>query len=294
MARFTTTCLAAACLALAAVAPAQGATVQRGDHGRAVEALQRALHLRADGMFGPATRRALRRFQRAHGLRPDGVAGPATWRKLHAVAAARHAAAVHVTSRGAAVRDLQHRLGIPADGVFGPQTAAAVRRFQAAHGLTRDGVVGPATWAALGAPHGRPVLRRARARRPRHRPRSAAGGGLPAVVRRAIAAGNRIDALPYRYGGGHRTWNDTGYDCSGSVSYVLHGAGLLRTPEDSSQLMRYGAPGPGRWITIYANPGHAYMVVAGRRFDTSTPTGRRWQSAMRSSAGYTVRHPPGL
>ena len=113
------------------------------------------------------------------------------------------------------------------------------------------------------------------------------------ALQRAVAAGNRIDPLPYKYGGGHRSFTDTGYDCSGSVSYVLHGAGLLRTPKDSSQLMSYGAPGRGRHITIYANPGHAYMVIDGRRFDTSGDAAGRWQSDLRSSAGYTVRHPPG-
>jgi len=111
-----------------------------------------------------------------------------------------------------------------------------------------------------------------------------------------IAAGNRIAHMPYRYGGGHATFHDTGYDCSGSVSYALHGAGLLSSPLDSSQFESYGAPGRGRWITIYANPGHVYMVVDGVRFDTSgaSQTGSRWQRTMRSSAGYTVRHPRGL
>jgi hypothetical protein len=111
-----------------------------------------------------------------------------------------------------------------------------------------------------------------------------------------IAAGDRIASLPYKYGGGHRSFSDTGYDCSGSVSYALHGAGLLATPLDSGQFMSWGAPGKGRHITIYANPGHVYMVVDGRRFDTSgaTAAGSRWQTTMRSSAGYTVRHPPGL
>jgi hypothetical protein len=115
-------------------------------------------------------------------------------------------------------------------------------------------------------------------------------------VRRVIAAGNRIADLPYKYGGGHRTFDDSGYDCSGSVSYALHGGGLLSSPLDSSQFMSWGAPGKGRWITIYANPGHAYMVVAGRRFDTSGQyqDGSRWHTTMRSAAGYTVRHPPGF
>ena len=119
------------------------------------------------------------------------------------------------------------------------------------------------------------------------------GGGH---IHHLIRAANRIASAPYRYGGGHGSYHDSGYDCSGSVSYALHYAGLLRTPLDSSGLMSYGAPGRGRYITIYANPGHAYMVVDGRRFDTSAirETGSRWTSTHRSSSGYVVRHPPGL
>jgi predicted heme/steroid binding protein len=115
-------------------------------------------------------------------------------------------------------------------------------------------------------------------------------------VWRVIAAGNRIARMPYKYGGGHGTYHDSGYDCSGSISFALHFAGLLRTPLDSSGFMSYGAPGHGRHITIYANAGHAYMVVDGRRFDTSavSETGSRWTSTHRSSAGYVARHPRGL
>ena len=119
---------------------------------------------------------------------------------------------------------------------------------------------------------------------------------ISGAVRRIVAAGTRIAHTPYKYGGGHGKWNDSGYDCSGSVSYALHYAGLLRTPLDSSGFMSYGLPGRGRHITIYANSGHAYMVVDGRRFDTSavSETGSRWTSTHRSSAGYVVRHPRGL
>ena len=111
-----------------------------------------------------------------------------------------------------------------------------------------------------------------------------------------ISAANRIATAPYKYGGGHGSYRDSGYDCSGSISYALHYAGLLRTPLDSSGLMSYGLPGRGRHVTIYAHPGHAYMVVDGRRFDTSAirETGSRWTSTHRSSAGYVVRHPRGL
>jgi hypothetical protein len=115
-------------------------------------------------------------------------------------------------------------------------------------------------------------------------------------VRRVIRAANRIATTPYRYGGGHRRFRDSGYDCSGSVSYALHGAGLLASPLPSGAFRRWGAPGRGRWITIYANRGHMYMVVGGRRYDTSglTERGTRWTHEMRDPSRFAVRHPPGL
>jgi cell wall-associated NlpC family hydrolase len=120
--------------------------------------------------------------------------------------------------------------------------------------------------------------------------------GAPAAVQAAIAAANRINRKPYRYGGGHARFRDSGYDCSGTVSYVLHAAGVLRRPRASGDLMRFGARGRGAWITVYANGGHAYMVIAGLRFDTSGPgpSGPRWRAQRRSSRGYVARHPVGL
>ena len=190
-------------------------------------------------------------------------------------------------NRGSAVRQIQRRLRIPADGVFGPQTEAAVKRFQSSHGLNPDGVVGAQTRRALGLPPGG-LLKRKGSR--------GGGGGRHGAVWRVISSGNRIATMPYKYGGGHGRYHDTGYDCSGSVSFALHFAGLLRTPLDSSGFMSYGLPGRGRRVTIYANSGHAYMTVDGRRFDTSAirETGSRWTSTHRSSSGYVVRHPPGL
>jgi hypothetical protein len=111
-----------------------------------------------------------------------------------------------------------------------------------------------------------------------------------------IAAANQIATRPYVYGGGHASFYSYGYDCSGSVSFVLHAAGLLSAPEDSTALESFGVSGPGRWVTIYANAGHAWMVIDGRRFDTAAmyATGSRWSSTMGSTAGYVVRHPAGL
>ena len=257
--------------------------LKRGSSGPRVAKVQRWLGLSPDRIFGPATRRAVKRFQRRHGLTADGIVGPATWAALKR-AGARGASG---TSRGGAVTDLQRRLGIAADGVFGPATEEAVKSFQRSHGLTADGVVGPATWAALGAAGRSSVLKRRG---------GGGGGGGGDVVARVVRAANRIAHKPYKYGGGHGQWNDSGYDCSGSVSYALHGAGLLSSALTSGGFMRWGAPGPGKRITIYASPGHVYMVVDGRRFDTTgrDESGTRWQASQRSSAGYVVRHPPGL
>jgi cell wall-associated NlpC family hydrolase len=120
--------------------------------------------------------------------------------------------------------------------------------------------------------------------------------GAPPQVAALIAAGNVIASTPYRYGGGHGSFDDTAYDCSGSVSYALHGAGLLDATLDSTALASWGAAGAGTWITVYANKTHTYLVVAGLRFDTSgaKAAGSRWQAAPRSSKGFKVRHPAGL
>ena len=118
----------------------------------------------------------------------------------------------------------------------------------------------------------------------------------PPLVQAIIEAGNRIAKKPYKYGGGHGKWEDTGYDCSGSMSYAFHGAGMLDEALDSTGFESWGEAGKGTWVTIYAKSSHAFMVVAGLRFDTSgrANQGTRWQADMRSSAGYVVRHPEGL
>lgn len=126
---------------------------------------------------------------------------------------------------------------------------------------------------------------------------AAAPPSAPDVVDAVIRGGNRVAHAPYVYGGGHGTFTDSAYDCSGSVSFALAAAGLIRSPMDSTSLSHWGAPGPGKWITIFANGGHAFMYVAGLRFDTSGrsgPLGSRWQTELRSTAGFVARHPPGL
>jgi hypothetical protein len=129
-----------------------------------------------------------------------------------------------------------------------------------------------------------------------------APAGAPKPVRKAINAANRIRTRPYIWGGGHRSFKSKGYDCSGAVSYVLHAAGLLKRPMVSGALgSRWGVPGTGSWITVYGNPSHVYMVVAGLRFDTSSGgdslsqgSGPRWRTTARTSGGYSARFAPGL
>jgi len=129
---------------------------------------------------------------------------------------------------------------------------------------------------------------------------AAAPQAAPPQVQAAVWAANTIQGLPYRYGGGHRSFiSRAGYDCSGTVSFALNAAGLLKRPLDSGSFMRWGARGPGQWFTVYTNPGHAYVVIAGLRLDTSSAgagggKGPRWRATGRPTAGYTVRHPRGF
>lgn len=114
---------------------------------------------------------------------------------------------------------------------------------------------------------------------------------LPGTVIKAVVAGNQLRTKPYRYGGGHGHLEDTGYDCSGSVSYVLRQAGLLDDVLASDEFRHYGKSGEGKWITVYAKRGHAFIVVAGLRLDTSGDRGPRWTKSPRSIRGFRARHP---
>jgi cell wall-associated NlpC family hydrolase len=125
-----------------------------------------------------------------------------------------------------------------------------------------------------------------------------APASAPDSVKAAISAANRIASLPYRRGGGHRIENDTAYDCSGATSYVLRNAGLLHDSMPASGFRRYGEKGEGRWVSIYAQRGHVFLVIAGLRFDTgwseSERRGPRWSTMTRPTDGTTIRHPRGL
>jgi cell wall-associated NlpC family hydrolase len=190
-----------------------------------------------------------------------------------------------------------------ADGEFGRRTKRSQQRFERAEDRRADGVV---------------TRRDARLLRKRAREASSSDepttetptekatltedglavppASAPPEVQAVIEAGNKIAKKPYKYGGGHGRWRDSGYDCSGSISYALHGGDLLDTPLDSGQFMRWGRRGRGKWITIRANSGHAYMIVAGLRFDTSgrRSRGTRWSRKMRRPRGFRARHPAGL
>jgi len=124
-----------------------------------------------------------------------------------------------------------------------------------------------------------------------------APASAPLRVKRVIAAANRLVEKPYIYGGGHGHWWDRGYDCSGSVSYALHGGNFLTSPLPSGPMEKWGLDGQGRWITVYANSGHAYAEIAGFRWDTSGDaegTGPRWHEELRDNVGYVARHPAGF
>jgi cell wall-associated NlpC family hydrolase len=129
--------------------------------------------------------------------------------------------------------------------------------------------------------------------------RAVAPPSAPPSVKAMIEAANRIHSRPYRWGGGHRDWNSRGYDCSGSVSYVMHAAGLLESPLDSTGFMRWGAGGAGSWVRVYANREHVFAVIAGLRWDTSFSedgdrSGPGWSEQMRPGGGFRLRHPLGL
>jgi peptidoglycan hydrolase-like protein with peptidoglycan-binding domain len=321
-----------ALLALLALAPNALAAqtlgsrvLQEGSRGSDVASLQRLLTragfaVPATGDFGAKTKHAVVSFERQYEMSANGVVTRSVVSVLESsVAGASGGGSFAVTasatapvaapmlsqgSKGTWVKTLQSDLtylGYPTaiDGTFGATTKQTVNAFKVAHGFPADGVVGSQTWTALytavtqieDTPTAKARLNPDGSVTP---PASA-----PQVIQKMILAGNQIDTKPYCYGGGHGRWKDSCYDCSGSVSYVLHAAGLLNVSEDSTELESFGARGPGRWVTIWANGGHTYMQIAGLWFDTaqqsSNPLNDRWAKRnIEDNSAFVVRHPNGL
>jgi hypothetical protein len=240
-------------------------TLTVGSTGSDVKQLQKYLtrvgfQTSADGQYGRGTAKSEKAFERAKARRADGRATPADQRLLKQTAqAAATQRSSDSGSTGGSSSDDTQQTGTPPSS-------------------------GTSTGKATMSSDGRTAV---------------APSDAPQEVVDAIAAANRITSKPYRYGGGHGKWEDSGYDCSGAVSYALHGGGLLNKPLDSTGFESWGLAGKGAWITVYANSGHAYTVIAGLRFDTSSGgdnngSGPRWRSKSRSSSGYVARHPNGF
>ena len=285
---------------------------------RAVQRFQVAAGLDATGIAGPQTLSALR--DAARGPRATDASGGVGFgdaeidtRRL----GSRIPLASGMSGRDVSqLQDFLRRAGVKSsgrpDGEFDARTEATIRRFESRQGRLVDGAFDAGDIYALfklvgedakpgdsGDPsQGLPAPPLA----PGDKAKLNADGtaiapeGAPEAVKQIIAAGNRVATKPYKWGGGHGRWEDSGYDCSGSVSFALRGAGLMKSPLASYGFFNWAESGKGRWVTIYTNSGHMYMVVAGLRFDTSGrgETGSRWQSATRDPGAFTVRHPAGL
>jgi peptidoglycan hydrolase-like protein with peptidoglycan-binding domain len=268
--------LAALAVALTLAAPAQAARtlgsrlpLHTGAHGADVRSLQQLLtragfRTAADGDFGKGTARSVRRFQKAATLQQTGVVEQTTLTALRS-AVASQAPAPGSTGGAGYGASTSATTTAPAPATTTPAATTPPPAPGQAGVINPDGTATPPA-------------------------------GAPQAVVDLFTAANRIATTPYRYGGGHASFDDTAYDCSGSVSYALHGAGLLDRTMTSGELETWGLSGPGSWITVYANDGHTFLVVGNLRFDTSgqRQAGTRWQPAQRSLDGFVVRHPPGL
>jgi peptidoglycan hydrolase-like protein with peptidoglycan-binding domain len=307
----------------------------RGARVKALQTLltQAGFKTGSDGQYGTSTVKVVKRFQRAANIRPSGVADATTILALKSATDGSTGANVSggydVRATGTAAHHLGDRIPLKkgmsghdvkilqdfleragfdtsVDGEYGTGTVKSVKQFESDQQVSTDGVVDAADIDLLrslvaGEDSGTTASTPAELA-PGDKATVGADGlalapaNAPDAVKQIIAAGNAIAKKPYIYGGGHGKWEDRGYDCSGSVSYALHAANLLDSPLPSGDFMSWGEKGPGQWVTIYANGGHMYMIVAGLRFDTSgrQQDGTRWHTSSRSSSGYTVVHPPGL
>jgi peptidoglycan hydrolase-like protein with peptidoglycan-binding domain len=261
-------CAATAVVMLAAAPVAFGqfgaTTLRKGSHGHDVRVLQSWLDklgytTSIDGAFGKGTQRSVRRFEKKEGLKVDGIVDPSEAKLLR---------------KRMDSKQTTDNSGNDGSGNGGSNTTVS----------DPTGTNTPSTTPG------------AKARMSSDGHTALAPAGAPSEVQAVIEAANEITNTGYRYGGGHGSFDDSAYDCSGAVSHALHGASLVKRPLDSTDFESWGARGRGKWITVYANSGHAYMVVAGLRFDTSGSgeKGPRWRKQFRSSSGYVVRHPSGL
>lgn len=248
-----------------------------GERGHDVTTLQRDLTAAGfttdtTGVFSADTEDNVVAFQRHYGLTTDGVVGPSTFGKLAKVL---HALAIQPDSGAPEPGQTATTAGSPM--VLPPSDSGGVGFVPA-----------PATGAVF-----------QKAKLDKTSGLVEAPASAPTVIQQVINSANEIAFKPYIYGGGHASFTSSGYDCSGSVSFALHGAGLLASPLDSSQFESYGQPGPGKWITIYTNPGHVFMEVAGVWFDTAAQSASngndRWSLSRVSPPGgdWVVRHPAG-
>jgi peptidoglycan hydrolase-like protein with peptidoglycan-binding domain len=321
-------------LASAVAGPKLGSrTLRQGMKGSDVRALQQELNwagikTAVNGDFGAGTLRSVETFQRRFGLPVTGIVDAELVHMLTEVlfpdGQILGRRVLRQGMKGADVKVLQRDLsttGYPTsvDGDFGPATRSSVVFFERDNNLPANGVVSYddtlilRAMLAIVALHGHDkglgpgyVSTPPAVATINSNGTATAPPGAPIQVQEVIAAANRIIHTPYVWGGGHASWNSYGYDCSGAVSYALHGAGLLSSPEDSTALESYGRPGPGKWISIYADASHAFLVVAGRAFDTAdyggpnipSGTGPRWRynptGNLADGGGYIVRHPAGL
>jgi peptidoglycan hydrolase-like protein with peptidoglycan-binding domain len=272
--RPTLACAVAALLMLASapVALAQfgNTTLRKGSHGHDVRVLQSWLNqlgytTGVDGSFGSGTLSSVKRFEKHEGLKTDGVVDPDE------------------------AKLLRQRMNENTSG----QNSTGDGTDNGGSGVGGSDPNSTNTPASTNAPATTPG---AKAHISSDGRTAVAPAGAPAAVQEVIAAANEITDTSYRYGGGHGSFNDTAYDCSGAVSHALHGASLVKRPLDSTDFESWGARGRGKWLTVYANSGHAYLVVAGLRFDTSGSgeKGPRWRKQARSSGSYVARHPSGL
>jgi peptidoglycan hydrolase-like protein with peptidoglycan-binding domain/cell wall-associated NlpC family hydrolase len=287
------------------------ASQAEGSSSGAVKRLQRALHLSVDGEFGPETLAAIERLQARQGISVDGVVGAQTWKVIgvggettltpppsalpHEEPPAEAASATASSTGGtgaeepvATAADAGSSGGTGSDEAAPSAPAPRERAPEDSSDSSSSSSEGPSSRhesSDEGSSGGGSSSSES----------SSGGGEGSGAVSHVVSAGNEIATRPYVYGGGHGSFQSNGYDCSGSVSYALHGGGLLSSPKDSSELESYGQSGPGKHITIYANSEHTYMVVDGKRFDTVARQegGSRWSSSSTSTSGYVVRHPSG-